>query len=597
MELSVSAPPIQGVAATATTLTISLADAALLPSITAGSGDFFSVAVVSGTVTTLPATLTSGTQHILTVTAIDKTTGLLSVIQPSALYGYINPTATISAPFTVFASTALTLPYLAPANTYVNNLAYRLTSPLLTGDLTHTVSPSAAGLFPTDVNGSWQGSSRHKKATFTLQAGSVVEVIHMIGFDPATGVMQLVRGQEGTSPVDWAVDSLLSMRITANQLQSGVVSANGAVSDPATGDVLLHITRTKQALLPTTGWAPSFSACAPVPTFNSTVNISGDVTSFGGTAVGSGAIAARESAAFGHKAKATGKRSIVISGYYGYATNDYSIAIGAYYTRAYGRGAVAVGSDHARSDGTGSVAVGYSSRATALHSIAIGDYALTPAVSSVCIGGRARTRTTGASAIAIGETTKAYGLHAVAVGAGANASAEEAVAIGYGVVADKFRTMSIGKARPVLDIVQSATGTAGAVAVYEAGALTTLTAGSSVYTGSPLGMGILLDEIVILMNGVVSAGAITPPVFTVETQAALPNVDNDIAASALTAPVVVTATAGAALIGNNTAERVTTGFDKTVPLAGVRLTLTTPPVGISGWRVALIVKGTYVPVT
>lgn len=429
-----------------------------------------------------------------------------------------------------------------------------------THELRDTVS-TTSGVFFTE-----------KLLRLTLDDGAGnTEIIGVLNYDPATGVADIIRGLEGTTPLSWPVDTLVSCRVTAavSDSQRGVISAvrehdasrgvHGGSAYASSGSFVIGPVCEDYGYdrTVTVGYG-----CKPAYYYTTIIG-------YGCTTGGS-------------------RGYSFCAGYNSYA-GDWSVAIGQANATsdAVGIGdrvrakssSVVVGSS--ASAGGGCVAIGSSagSRSGAYASLS----------NAVLLG--YFTRTDGNGSVVIG--TRAYGTAAstnsIAIGYKASVQEASSVAIGAYATTPTPYSISFGTSVPVVQKWRTDANTAAQAAL--ATKLTSITANAQAYIGVPKHCGILLDEIILYVYSYTGTPT-AAPVITLETQAAAKdNVDNRLA-TAITAPVTITTTAGSSLTAQEAVERITTGFPTGQMLRGVRATLTTPPTNVTAMELHLIIKGT-----
>ena len=291
--------------------------------------------------------------------------------------------------------------------------------------------------------------------------------------------------------------------------------------------------------------------------------------------------------AIGHNASAPSAGKTVAIGTSAVASAIRSVAVGQASNTTLERD-VAVGYS-ATCTNARSVAIGYRSSALGYKGVAVGDFAEARDDWAVVVGQNSYTDVGATDAVSVGQFTRCRAAESCSLGGSAlieNALAIRSIALGFQTTVTKPRTISTGYARPMLYYLNAANNAP--ASALEANT-TLLTAGTTIYVGSGIGMGIILDEVIVHLTNVVGT-ATTPPVFTLDTQAVASTTEDNEVVAALTAPVTI-GTLGTNLVSDNDFDRLTTGFPTNKPVKGVRLTLTTPPVGITSWKVHLIVRG------
>jgi hypothetical protein len=99
-----------------------------------------------------------------------------------------------------------------PRQYFANNASTTLAAPILTGGAISMTVASAAG-FPSPPLNSWFIGTLLHLVGGVVTAREVVKVTHVVG-----AVMAIVRGQEGTAPLTWAIGDTFALLPTAGGL-------------------------------------------------------------------------------------------------------------------------------------------------------------------------------------------------------------------------------------------------------------------------------------------------------------------------------------------------------------------------------------------
>jgi hypothetical protein len=483
-----------------------------------------------------------------------------------ALVGSATP---VSIVFDASATAVLT----RPTQRTVNNAVF-LTEGAINQATTNIVVPAAQRSLFADVDLLGLPSAMYR---LTLDDGTNNEIVIVVGYDPLTGSMEIARGAEGTLANIFAIGTTAEIRLTAGLLEKKTEPTPESVYSAGTDVTLRGIAKT---VIDVAGGGVKIG---DVSATNALLN---------GIAIGTGALSSTDTIAIGHGSSAPSAGKAVAIGTNATAADIRSVVIGQGANAAYSRSTI-IGYLGSCTDNRTAV-VGAYAKAHAYKTTALGDYAEALALRGTAVGQFAQVTSAASLGTAVGQYARVLAPNGTAIGQEAfvDASATSAIALGTLTKAYKPRTISTGYARPMLYYNRTANNAP--ASALEANSVS-LVAGSTIYVGSGIGMGILPDDVTVHLTNVVGSAA-APPVFTLDTQAVgLVTEDNEVVA-ALTNPVTI-GTLGANLLSDNTFDKINTGFPANKPIKGVRLTLTTPPVGITSWNVHLIVRGVLISIT
>ena len=472
----------------------------------------------------------------------------------------------------VFDATA-TAEIVRPEQRTVNN-AFFLTEAQITQVTTNITVPVAQRSLFLDVDNLGTPAAMYR---LTLDDGTNNEIVFVVGYDPATGSMEIARAAEGTLANIFAIGTKAELRLTAGLLEKKTAPVPESVYSTGTDVTIRGIGKTVINV------AGGGIKIGDVSATNAALN---------GIAIGTLALSNTDNIAIGHNASASALGKTVAIGTLASASDIRTVVIGQSASATLQRN-VTIGYKATCGDAR-SVAIGSYAKALLYKGTAVGDYAEARDKWSVAIGQNCYTSVGATDAVTIGQFSDCRAKESVALGGSStvnNASAIRSIALGFQTKVTKPRTISTGYSRPMLYYLNAANNAP--ASALEANSAS-LVAGSTIYVGSGIGMGIILDDVTVHITNVVGS-ATTAPVFTLDTQAVGSTTEDNELPAALTAPVTI-GTLGANILADNDFDRLTTGFPANKPVKGVRLTLTTPPVGITAWNVHLIVRGVLISI-
>jgi len=547
------------------TLTLPAALIATLP--TLGVGDYI--------VCTLTSELTpvGGVGSIIAIDTINVAANSVNIIANLADTVALKTTNTNLAlvgvsPVNVVFDALATALITRPTQRTVNNASFVTDTQLLQTSTSLVVPLAARSLFTsTDLLGLPDAMYR-----LTLDDLTNDEIVLVVGYDPTTGTMDIARGAEGTLANIFAAGSKAEIRLTAGLLEQKTLPTPETIYATATEVIIREIDKTIMSI------AGGGVKLGDVSSVNALLN---------GIAIGTGALSSTDNIAIGHGSSTPSAGKTVAIGTSAVASAIRTVVIGEG-TNATLERDVSIGYTATCTDAR-SVAIGAYAKCLAYKCVSVGDFAETNASWSIAIGQNCYTTIGATDSVTVGQFSDVQAAESVALGGSAsvnNALAVRSIALGFGTHTTKPRTLSTGHSRHMLYYLN--TDNSSAASAIEVNG-TSLIAGSTLYVGSGIGMGILPDDVTVHITNVTGVASV-PPVFTLETQAVSSTVtDNEVVAS-LVAPVVI-GTLGANIVADNNFDKLTAGFPANKPITGVRLTLTTPPVGITAWRVHLLVRG------
>lgn len=302
-------------------------------------------------------------------------------------------------------------------------------------------------------------------------APTVIEIVKVTAHDQGgtPDVFTIVRGQEGTTPVEWPAGSVVVARNTAGTLDR---FAQGDPGGDTRGLYAINIQRDRDApaYVASGSRAIAIGQGSNRATASNSVAIGNDAYAIGSDSLAAGFYAEAKysgTTALGNRTSADGLNSTCI-GYSANTFHNYALAIqncqsGGYrsiqmgaYSSAGNYGFAAMYQAQAGAYG---VSLGGSSSASTGQSTAIG-YSATAGIQSVAVGGSASATSYGGTAVGRSATA---GNRGVAVGHSANATGLSKIAIGYG-------TTVLGDYAHAIGHLAAAAGTYGLAVGYRASA-------------------------------------------------------------------------------------------------------------------------------
>lgn len=506
-------------------------------------------------------TINLGTNQVNIVASLAETVAGKTLNSNLALIG----TATsVNIVFGAVATAEIT----RPEQRTVNNASF-LTEAQITQATTNIIVPVAQRALFLDVDNLGTPAAMYR---LTLDDGANNEIVFVVGYDPATGSMELARAAEGTLANIFAIGTKAELRLTAGLLEKKTLPKPESVYSTGTDVTIRGIAKT---VINVAGGGVKIG------------DVSATNAALNGIAIGTLALSNTDNIAIGHNTYAPSLGKTVVVGTLASAASIRTVIVGQSASSTLER-CVAVGYKatcvHSRS-----VAIGSYAKALMYKGTAVGDSAEARDKWAVAIGQNCYTSVGATDAVTIGQFSDCRAKESVSLGGSATvnaATAIRAIALGFQTKVTKPRTISTGHSRPMLYYLNAANNAP--ASALEANT-TSLVAGSTIYVGSGVGMGIIPDDVTVHITNVIGV-ATTAPVFTLDTQAVSSTVEDNELPAALTAPVNI-GTLGANILSDNDFDKLTTGFPANKPVKGVRLTLTTPPVGITAWKVHLMVRG------